>query len=182
MSQTSPRFARDIRGAVAVEFALLAPLLLVFYFGMAELTQAMMAQRRLYHTASLIGDLAAQNGQINQAKVDDIYNISLAVMKPFPSTPLRLCISSVVSNTSGANAGKNTVAWSAAKNSPATCPAKGSIVTNIDASVLPSGASVIVSTASYDYQPSIGLTGTKFTFQHTYYLRPRRTETVEWPT
>jgi Flp pilus assembly protein TadG len=39
-------FWRDRRGVSAVEFALIAPVLVIFYCGLAELTQAMMAQRR----------------------------------------------------------------------------------------------------------------------------------------
>lgn len=170
------RFARDIRGAVAVEFALLAPLLLLFYVGLAEMTQAMMAQRRLFHATSLIGDMAAQNGQINQARVDDIYNIGQAVMKPFPSSPMRLCLYSVVSDASG----KDTVAWSAPKNSPTGCPALGAGVSNVPDSVLPASSSVIISTTSYSYTPTLSLKDASFTFRRTYYLRPRRTETVAW--
>jgi Flp pilus assembly protein TadG len=170
------RFARDVRGAVAFEFALLAPLLLVFYFGMAELTQAMMAQRRLFHATSLIGDMAAQNGQINQTRVNDIYNISLAVMKPFPASPMRLCLYSVTSDTKG----KDTVAWVSPKNSPTNCPAAAAVVTDVPESVLPASSSVIISTTSYDYKPTVSLNNASFTFRRTYYLRPRRTETVEW--
>jgi Flp pilus assembly protein TadG len=172
---TRKRFASDIGGVVAVEFALLAPLLLLFYFGLAELTQAMMAQRRLFHATSLIGDMAAQNGQINQARVDDIYNIGQAVMKPFPATPMRLCLYSVTSDSKG----KDTVAWSTPKNSPTNCPTLGAVVTDVPDSVLPISSSVIISTTSYDYKPTVSLNDASFTFRRTYYLRPRRTETVE---
>lgn len=170
------RFTRNVYGGVAVEFALLAPVLLLFYFGLAELTLAMMAQRRLYHATSLIGDMAAQAGQINQSRVNDIYNISLAVMQPFAASPMRLCLYSVTSDSKG----KNTVAWVAPKNGPANCPTAAAVVTNIPAGVLPVSSSVIVSTTSYDYTPSVGLDSSSFTFKRTYYLRPRRTETVEW--
>ena len=66
-------FWRDRRGVSAVEFALIAPVLVIFYCGLAELTQAMMAQRRLSNIASSIGDLVAQSAQLNDASRDDIF-------------------------------------------------------------------------------------------------------------
>jgi Flp pilus assembly protein TadG len=62
------RFWRDRRGVSAVEFALIAPVLVIFYCGMAELTQAMMAQRRVSNIASSIGDVVAQNAQLTDAR------------------------------------------------------------------------------------------------------------------
>ena len=40
-------FWRDRRGAAAVEFAFIAPVLIIMYCGLAELSQAMMAQHRV---------------------------------------------------------------------------------------------------------------------------------------
>lgn len=172
------RFGRDARGAVAVEFAILAPLLIVLYLGLSEITQAMMAQRRLIHTTSLIGDMAAQNGEINQAKVDDIYAIAQAVMKPFAAAPLSLCLMSVTSDANDANKGKGVVAWVAPKGG-ATCAAKGATIA-VPEGVLPRSSSVIISTASYAYTPSLKMFTTGYTFKRTFYLRPRKTETVDW--
>ena len=45
------RFSRDRRGSAAVEFAFIAPIMLLMYFGLAEMTQAMMASRRAHHVA-----------------------------------------------------------------------------------------------------------------------------------
>lgn len=169
------RFRRDVGGAAAVEFAILAPLLILFYVGMAEMTQAMMAQRRLVHTTSLIGDMAAQNGEITSAKVDDIYAIAQTVMKPYSASPLRLCLLSVTSDSKG----KDTVAWAAPRNAPIDCPVKGATV-DIPVGVLPANASIIVSRASYDYTPSLKLISGLYTFKRTFYLRPRKTDTVVW--
>ncbi|MDP2765777.1 MAG: pilus assembly protein, partial [Brevundimonas sp.] len=40
------RLSGDERGVSAVEFAMLAPVLIAFYFGMAEFCQGFMAQKR----------------------------------------------------------------------------------------------------------------------------------------
>ena len=65
-------FRADRRGVSAVEFALIAPVLIVFYFGIAELTQAMMASRRASHVASSIGDLVAQEQSVTNAEMTKV--------------------------------------------------------------------------------------------------------------
>ena len=58
------RLRRDERGVSAVEFALIAPVMILFYFGLAELTQVMIAERKTVRTASAIGDILAQTAEI----------------------------------------------------------------------------------------------------------------------
>lgn len=173
------RFWRDRRGASAVEFALIAPVLLTMYCGMAEMTQAMMAQRRLSNIASAVGDLVAQSSQTGPLKIADIFKVGDTIMAPFPVTgALKMC---VVSVTSDAN-GKDTVAWSKASVSGmANCPTSGTVVTDVPTAVLPSNQSVIISRVAYTYTPAIKfvLSG-GLTFNRTYYLRPRKTDAVLW--
>ena len=83
------RFRRDQSGVSAVEFALIAPVLIIFYFGLAELTQAIMAQRRTISTASAIGDLVAQsNGATTSTAISDAMSMANIIMYPFPTTPV----------------------------------------------------------------------------------------------
>jgi Flp pilus assembly protein TadG len=168
------RFWRDRRGVSAVEFAFIAPVLVFFYFGMAELTEAMIAQRRLSHIASSIGDVVARDTQLTDARRTDVFKVGSVLMAPFPTSGLRMCI---VSITSAAN-GVDRVDWSEASNGPTNCPAAGAVV-DIPASVLPAGQSVIMSKASYDYEPPVKLLSkTGFTFRRTFYLRPRLSDQV----
>jgi len=173
-------FWRDRRGVSAIEFAMIAPVLILLYCGFAETTQAMMAQRRLSNIASQIGDLVAQNTQTGPLKMNDVFTIGNLIMAPYPTAPLKMCVYSVLSDASG----KDTVAWvqtNAAGAGMAGCPAKNAIVSNIDVGVLPANQSVIVARATYDYTSPIQLVMPKtMTFKRTYYLRPRRTDTVAW--
>ena len=169
------RFWRDRRGVSAVEFALLAPVLILFYCGMAELTQAMMAQRRLSNITASIGDLTAQRTRLTDADRTDIFTIGRTIMAPYPTTTLRMCLVSVSANA----AGKATVDWSEPSNAPTGCPAAGAVLTTVPAAVLPASQSVIMAKASYAYASPIRLIlPNDLTFSRTFYLRPRKSDSV----
>jgi len=175
------RFWRSRRGATAVEFALIAPLLITMYCGMAELTQAMMAQRRLSNLASAIGDLVAQSSQTGPLKTADMFKIGDTIMAPFPVTgALKQCLLSVTSDANG----KDTVAWSKASVTGMTnCPSQGTVLTDVPVGVLPANQSVILARVSYTYTSTIKLIlPSGVTFNRTYYLRPRKTDSVLWNT
>jgi Flp pilus assembly protein TadG len=183
MTPRSPRkhglagFWRDRRGVAAIEFALLAPVMIVFYCGMAELTQAMMAQRRVSNTASSIGDLVAQAAQLSDARKTDIFTIGATIMAPFPTTTLRMCLASVTSDSTG----KDTVDWSENSNSHTDCPAKGAVLSStvVPVGVLPASQSVIIAKTSYAYTSPIKFVlPTAINFNRTFYLRPRKSEKV----
>lgn len=170
------RFWRDRRGVSAVEFALVAPMLVLFYCGMAELTQAMMAQRRLNHLASSIGDVVARTPELSDARLNDVFRIGDTLMMPFSTAKLNLCLASVVSDANG----EDTVDWSAKYPAGATidCPAKGDLV-SVGAGVLPASQSVIMSKASYGYDSPLKLiVPTGIVFRRTLYLRPRLSDKV----
>jgi Flp pilus assembly protein TadG len=170
-------FWRDRRGVSAVEFALIAPVLIIMYCGMAELTQAMMAQRRLSNIASSIGDLVAQNSQTGPLKTADIFTIGKTIMAPFSVSTLKMCVASVSSDATG----KDTVVWSQPSTTMSTCPAAGAVLTDVPVGVLPASKTVILARASYVYTSPIQLVmPTSLTFSRTYYLRPRKSDAVLW--
>lgn len=175
MTRRLSNFWRDRRGVSAVEFALIAPLLILFYFGMAELTEAMMAQRRLSHLTASIGDVVARDQRFTDARRNDVFSVGSVLMEPFPTSTLRMCIVSIASDA----AGRDVVVWSEKSNSPTDCPAAGAVV-DIPPSVLPASQSVIMSKASYEYDSVFKLIlPNTLTFRRTFYLRPRLSDQVE---
>ncbi|SFJ71868.1 Flp pilus assembly protein TadG [Caulobacter sp. UNC279MFTsu5.1] len=174
MTRRLSRFWRDRRGVSAVEFALIAPVLILFYFGMAELTEAMMAQRRLSHLTSSIGDVVARDQKLTDARVADLFSVGQVLMSPFPASSLRMCLVSIASDAQG----KDVVVWSEKSNAPLNCPSAGAVV-DIPVSVLPAGQSVIMSKASYEYNSMFkAVIPQTLTFRRTYYLKPRLSEQV----
>ncbi|MDB5438434.1 MAG: pilus assembly protein TadE, partial [Caulobacteraceae bacterium] len=77
------RLIKDQGGASAVEFALIAPVLIAMYFGIAELSQGMMSGNKAGEVASSIGDLASQNTCLTNAQVTDVFTIGGLLIKPF---------------------------------------------------------------------------------------------------
>jgi Flp pilus assembly protein TadG len=160
------RLGHDERGVSAVEFAMLAPVLIAFYFGMAEFCQGFMAQKRMGHASSLVADLVAQEEIVSTANLDDIFDIGGLIMKPFSATPLKQRVSSVTRT-----AGVAKVDWS--RGDGLTARTVGSTVTLPD-DLIANGESIVMSEATYDYDSPVDYLMPAITiFSHTYYLRPR---------
>ena len=168
------RLTGDERGVSAIEFAMLAPVLIAFYMGMTEFCQGFMAQKRMGHVSAMVADLIAQEETVTPATVDDIVDIGGLIMKPFPTATLNQRVSSV-SRASGSA----TVDWS--RGDGMTARAVGSTMT-LPADLVEDGESVIVAEVTYDYDSAAdylmpGLTR----FSHTYYLRPRTVDRTTCP-
>lgn len=163
------RLAGDERGISAVEFALLAPVVIAFYMGLSEFCQGYMAQKRMGHVSAAVADLIAQEDTVTKANIDDIFDIGGLIMKPFSITPLKQRVTSVTRTGNKVN-----VNWSRGDGLTALT---GEVT--IPADLLTDGQSLIISEATYDYDsPADYLMPGLTKFSHTYYLRPRISDKV----
>lgn len=168
-------FAEARGGTAAVEFALIAPILIVLYLGLAELTLGMMASRRTSHLAATVGDLASQSESLTDANVSDIFDIGTSMLQPFATsgTVLKIRLSCVKMSTSN----KAEVQWSDGRN--LTKYANNYVMTNITTTQLPQGESMIVTEVEYNYtSPFTQFLPTLTTFKDTFYHHPRTGTTV----
>jgi Flp pilus assembly protein TadG len=166
---------RDKRGASAIEFALLAPIILLMYIGTVETGNLLTVKRRVETVASTAADLTAQVKQVSNTDLADIVAASTSILTPYKTTPLKVVLSSVVADQN--NNGK--VAWSYSNSGSGR--AVGSSY------VLPTGitvanSSVIVAEVTYAFTPLLDLKKVfspgAFNLQRTFYERPRRSLTV----
>jgi Flp pilus assembly protein TadG len=159
--------AAGAAGAVAVEFAIIAPVMIVLYFGLAEVTQAMMAERRVAHTGSVVGDLVAQSSALTPADISDFFLVGTTIVAPFPTAPLSMRVTSITADANDVAK----VDWSQASNM--TPMAKGTVVTP-PATALVANASVIEADVTYVYTSPVSyVLPAPLTFTNTYYLQPR---------
>lgn len=166
-------FLQDNSGLSAIEFALILPLMIAMYAGAVELSHALTIDRRVTSVASAAADLVAQSEEVSGNDLEDIFAASSTIMLPYSATPISIVLSSVVADEDN----ETKVAWSCAHN--------GSARSEGQTMSLPEGltqpfSSVILAEVTYDYQPPIGyyITG-GITMTETFYLRPRRSLTVE---
>ncbi|WP_439478690.1 TadE/TadG family type IV pilus assembly protein [Brevundimonas sp.] len=165
------RLGRDERGVSAIEFAMLAPVLIAFYFGMAEFCQGFMAQKRMGHVSAMVADLVAQEESVATANLDDIFEIGGLIMKPFSTAALEQRVSSVTRT-----AGVARIDWSRGDGMAAR--AVNSTIT-LPTDLISDGESVIVSEATYDYDSPVDYFMPGITrFSHIYYLRPRTVDKI----
>lgn len=167
-------FAGNTRGVVAIEFALIVPLMITIYFGTVETTNAMTASRRVTNVAQTAADLTAQAASVGTSDINDIFAASTAILTPFPTSTIKITITSVVASSSNAT----TVGWSKAYGTGATALVAGKAV------VLPAGltvanSSVIMVTVAYSYTSPVStfITG-PIAMTETAYLKPRRSVSV----
>lgn len=172
------RLRRDERGVSAVEFAFIAPVMILFYFGLAETTQVMMAERKTIRTASAVGDILAQTAEVRvtgAGGIDDVFDMAETLMTPFPTgTQLKVCVASITKSSTGALS----VTWRRVKNA-ATCPGLGATTEPVPAGLIANGESVVMSRVTYSYVgPTNMVISVNPTFTKTFYLRPRMSNVV----
>jgi Flp pilus assembly protein TadG len=166
-------FAPNQVGMVAVEFALIIPVMITLYFGTIEVTNALTASRRVTNVAQTAADLTAQATSVSSSDVDDIFAASTAILTPFSTAPVKIVITSVV-----ASAGNQpTVAWSKGYNGGKAYSTNASVA--LPSGLTTPGSSVIMVEVTYTYTSPIGtfITG-PINMSETAYLKPRRSTTV----
>jgi Flp pilus assembly protein TadG len=164
------RFWRDRRGVAALEFALLAPILVGLYLSAVEVTLALQAQRRMAHMASAMADMTSQTRVITTAQLDDVMQAGSVMAYPLPTAPLGQRIASLTASSSGAIS----VDWVRTRNFDSVA------APSVPAGFLKPNESAIVADTIYDY-PSVFtvVLPALMRFQRHAYLRPRLSETVE---
>lgn len=171
------RFAGDRRGVSAVEFALLAPIMVALYLGLVEISDGIGADRKVSMIASTIANLTASctssntnsggcpNNQLSTTEMDNILDASSAIIAPYSAAKLTLRVSCLNIDSDK----KVTVKWSySTKGSPLS----GS--TTLDEALQVPDSQLILAEASYAYTPIIGytITGT-LDLSDRMYMAPR---------
>lgn len=170
MKRFLTRAAGDQKGAAAVEFALVFPIMFVLNIGSMEALQVYQAQRNVAHVAAVLADITAQGRTVTEAELQDTLGAGLTIMYPFPTTSLQQRLSSLTANGSGAVSQD----WTSKRNFTGTTAA------TVPSGYLGANESVVVSDVVYDYRPAFRMfLPSNIRMTRHAYARPRLTVKVE---
>ena len=163
-------------GVAALEFALVAPVLVGLYVGTIEVSLAMMANRKLSLSAAATAELASHAGTIDAATVANILTASRAMLEPFEAMPLTQRVTAIVVDGNGVPR----VDWSVGAGIAALAP--GSPVA-VPANLLIANEGLVMAEAWLDYTSPMAFTlpGLR-QFDERHFIYPRVNDRVLWET
>lgn len=101
-------FGRDRRAVGAVEFALIAPVLIVLYIGSLEISVAMSVNKKIARAASTIADLVTQETDVNKIYLQTMVDVAKSVITPFKTDAVKVRVVGIKIDSLA----KPKVAWS----------------------------------------------------------------------
>jgi len=182
------KFSTDADAVAALEFAIVAPFMLLLYIGGIELANGMAINVKVSATAHSVTDMVTQNTSLSTAQMQNILTGATAIIAPYPvnngsSSLLSVTVSEISSDANG----NLTLRWSQSYDGTSFGPGR----TNLTSLTVPTSlngtvgnannpnnqndqVSFIVGEVSYAYAPNLGYTisGT-VNLQDTYWLFPR---------
>ena len=90
------RFAKNTDGVAAVEFALLAPLMLTLTLGALEATQSIWADGKVEQATHTVGDLVARTPLMTDNEFRALGEAGPLILRPYPQNDLKFTITSVI--------------------------------------------------------------------------------------
>lgn len=169
------RFLRERRGVGAIEFAFIAPVMIVLYIGAVEVSVAMSVNKKLARASSTVADLLTQETATDKAKLMNMVNVAKSIMAPYPHDPVGVVVTGIAIDGSGTA----TVDWSWKPNSGTGEVAyQAGSETDIPDNLRIPDTYLVRSELTYRHEmitsfPFTGETMTGIDMGKTYHLRPR---------
>ena len=170
----SESFARNDRGAAAIEFAFIMPFMIFLYFGLIDVTGLISMNRRVVSAAATIADLIGQQKtSILASTISDQYNAVYVIMQPVTSANVRVEIFDYRTVN-----GTITLAWKTNNGQSSSCGTAPSTANM--ANLVSVGNDLIVARVCTTYTPTITsflgtsiLGATSFSISQSISVRPR---------
>ena len=167
-------FCRETRGLAAVEFGLIAPLLVTILLGSVETSNAVACDQKVQSMASATSDLVAQATSVSTSDVNDIFSAVNTVLYPYATSNVTIVVTSIVNDPN--HPGNYIVAWSQAQNG--TPHAVGATIA-VPTGLVTTGGSVIYSEVTYAYSsPVSGVITGVIHMSSNFYSKPRASAQV----
>lgn len=181
---------RDRSGVAATEFVMIAPIMLVAFFGTVEFCSAVAIDRKVTLIARTLSDLTSQAAaSVDATYLQNVFSASISIIVPYADTPVLATLSEVYVDSTG----KATIQWSQsatiASSSATQATLTASTYTNgqdvtskIPTALLVAKTYLIWSQVSYQYVPSVGyvMAKTGIALSDVSFTRPRQNTCITY--
>jgi Flp pilus assembly protein TadG len=180
MLKRARKFAKNRDGLAAVEFGLIAPVLVTLLLGTAEVCNALECHTKVTLLASTASDLVSQESSVSATDMTNIFDATTSILYPFPTNNAKIIITSIVSDGNGGG----TVAWSVAQNATAHTANAAIVIPSglmTKSSCAVNACSVILAEVTYAYTSPMGkfILGT-VNMTDIFYSHPRKSTAVSY--
>lgn len=170
------RLRKDEDGVAAIEFALVAPIMIAFYFGMAEIALGIMTDRNVSHATSVTADLATQLPAMNALEISDVMTATIAVLGVDTASlnEVTIELNSYQMETNGT---VNQVGY--ARLGPQISQGAATYdPSQLNAQMFNAQSGVVVARLNYKYKPATLMFMKNFTMAETLVMKPRKSISV----
>jgi len=157
------RFARAKKGLAALEFAIIAPMMVFLLFGSVDLIDVLGANKRVQNAAASLADVVARDTEVSNAEVTGLWAALDVLMFPDDGANVQARISSITI----VNATTARVVWSEGHG---MTPRVANSTVTLPSGMMTPNTSVIMTETVYPYESLLGFlfTGTKNLSQNAY--------------
>jgi len=174
--QISRKFRENEDGIAAIEFAIIAPVMIGMYLGLAEVAAAISVDRRISHGTNVAGDMATQQPELKDADIEEVVSAALRVMDIRDINNVSIDIESFIlpdTDQPAESRGRIRVNRSAGDFDAFDAD-------TLDAQILNANSGVVVTRVSYKYTPiELRFFDSQITLDETFLLKPRRSDAVD---
>lgn len=164
-------FADARRGTVLIEFAILAPVMILLFMGGYQLCEAITCKRKVMIATRAVADLTSQYTTVTNAQLDQFLNASTQIMAPYAIDNAQVRVTQITVNA----AGIPLISWSRALN---TTTYKTGDYFNLPLTMRQPNMSYILAETSYNYEPGIGELVGNISYNQQLYMLPRASSSV----
>jgi Flp pilus assembly protein TadG len=166
-------FARAKKGSAALEFAIIAPMMIMLLFGSVDLLDVLNANKRVQNVAASLADVVARDTAISADERDGLWAAIDVLMFPTGADDVDVRISSIMIESSSTAR----VVWSSGHGMDAR--SAGTTISGLPAAMMRQGTSVILAETSFQYESPLGfLLPDGVTLTHEAYRRSRLVDPI----
>ena len=165
------RLLRSDSGVGAIEFAIIAPVLILLYVGSAEVSVALSINKKVARASSTIADLISQRSCVTSGFLATMTDVANAIMTPYNESAPQIKVTEIHIDGSGSA----TVGWSWDQSGGTPYAASTSVA--IPSDLVIDNTDLVRAEMSFVHHIMMpgasGLGISSMTMEKTYYLRPR---------